>query len=217
MSELKNLSAILEGGAIPAGYNEKAIGKLSKTYLKLENRKVVNLYPIRTVMHEDSRYCLYACPLKGTEIDEATLQSIKAEVDTLEIGEIRYDSVQSSGQAYYIVDPDTGRHVLKSEEDMDSVMEISDHYDGIILFTKMVLSPRKASQLDCAYAMVGIENEPNQFRIETIPNNVIGQAPTILEFEGPQESPAVEKYKSAMTVLSIIITAALLIWYFFIK
>jgi hypothetical protein len=217
MIELKNLSAILEGGAVPAGYNEKAIGKLSKTYLKLENRKVINLYPIRTVMHEDSRYCLYACPLKGTEIDEATLQSIKAEVDTLEIGEIRYDSVQSSGQAYYIVDPDTGRHVLKSEEDMDSVMEISDHYDGIILFTKMVLSPRKASQLDCAYAMVGIEKQPNQFNIEAIPNNVIGQAPTILEFEAPQESPAVEKYRSAMTVLSIIITAALLIWYFFIK
>lgn len=33
MSELKNLSAILEGGAVPAGYNGKAIGKLSKTYL----------------------------------------------------------------------------------------------------------------------------------------------------------------------------------------
>lgn len=88
MSELKNLSAILEGGAVPAGYNGKAIGKLSKTYLKLENRKVVNLYPIRTVMHEDSRYCLYACPLKGTEIDEATLQSIKAEV-------VRWKSVKS--------------------------------------------------------------------------------------------------------------------------
>ena len=38
MSELKNLSAILEGGAVPAGYNGKAIGKLSKTYLKLEIR-----------------------------------------------------------------------------------------------------------------------------------------------------------------------------------
>ena len=120
MSELKNLSAILEGGAVPAGYNGKAIGKLSKTYLKLENRKVVNLYPIRTVMHEDSRYCLYACPLKGTEIDEATLQSIKAEVDTLEIGEIRYDSVQSCGYDYYIVDPDTGRHILTGQRDMDS-------------------------------------------------------------------------------------------------
>lgn len=45
MSELKNLSAILEGGAVPAGYNGKAIGKLSKTYLKLENRKVVNSIP----------------------------------------------------------------------------------------------------------------------------------------------------------------------------
>lgn len=100
MSELKNLSAILEGGAVPAGYNGKAIGKLSKTYLKLENRKVVNLYPIRTVMHEDSRYCLYACPLKGTEIDEATLQSIKAEVDTLEIGEIRMTASSCSANRY---------------------------------------------------------------------------------------------------------------------
>lgn len=217
MIELKNLSAILEGDAVPAGYNEKAIGKLSKTYLKLENRKVVNLYPIRTVMHEDSRYCLYACPLKGTEIDEATLQSIKTEVDTLEIGEIRYDSVQSAGYTYYIIEPDTGRHILTNGQDMDSVMAISDHYDGILLFTNVVFSSRKANQLDCAYAMVGIENQPNQFKVEAIPNNVIGQAPTILEFEGPQESPAVEKYRSAMTVLSIIITAALLIWYFFIK
>lgn len=217
MIELKNLSAILEGGAVPAGYNEKAIGKLSKTYLKLENRKVVNLYPIRTVMHEDSRYCLYACPLKGTEIDEATLQSIKAEVDTLEIGEIRYDSVESLGYTYNIVDPDTGRHILTNGQEMNSVMEISDHYDGVLLFTRAVLSSRKANQLDCACAMVGIEKQPNQFKVEAIPNNVIGQAPTILEFESPQESPAVEKYKSAMTVLSIIITAALLIWYFFIK
>ena len=217
MIELKNLSAILEGGAVPAGYNEKAIGKLSKTYLKLENRRVVNLYPLRIVMHEDSRYCLYACPLKGTEIDEATLQSIKAEVDMLEIGEIRYDSVESLGYTYNIVDPDTGRHILTNGQEMNSVMEISDHYDGVLLFTKAVLSPRKASQLDCAYAMVGIEKQPNQFKVEAIPNNVIGQAPTILEFEGPQESPAVEKYRSAMTVLSIIITAALLIWYFFLK
>ena len=193
MSELKNLSAILEGGAVPAGYNEKAIGKLSKTYLKLENRKVVNLYPIRTVMHEDSRYCLYACPLKGTEIDEATLQSIKAEVDTLEIGEIRYDSVESLGYTYNIVDPDTGRHILTNGQEMNSVMEISDHYDGVLLFTRAVLSSRKANQLDCACAMVGIEKQPNQFKIEAIPNNVIGQAPTILEFEAPQESPAVEK------------------------
>ncbi len=177
MSELKNLLAVLEGGAVPTGYNEKAIGKLSKTYLKLENRRVVNLYPIRTVMHEDSRYCVYACPLKGTEIDQTTLQSIKAEVDTLEIGEIRYDSVQSAGYTYYIVDPDTGRHILTNGQDMDSVMEISDHYDDILLFSNVVFSSRKANQLDCAYAIVGIEKQPNQFKVEAIPNNVIGQAP----------------------------------------
>ena len=39
MIELKNLSAILEGDAVPASYNEKAIGKLSKTYLKLETAR----------------------------------------------------------------------------------------------------------------------------------------------------------------------------------
>lgn len=88
MSELKNLSAILEGGAVPTGYNGKAIGKLSKTYLKLENRKVVNLYPIRTVMHEDSRYCLYACPLKGTEIDEVPFRASRLKW-------IRWKSVKS--------------------------------------------------------------------------------------------------------------------------
>lgn len=39
MSELKNLSAILEGGAVPASYNGKAIGKLSKTYLNWKTAK----------------------------------------------------------------------------------------------------------------------------------------------------------------------------------
>ena len=121
--------------------------------------------------------------MKGTEIDEATLQSIKAEVDTLEIGEIRYDSVQSCGYDYYIVDPDTGRHILTGQRDMDSVMEISDHYDGVILFSKSVFSPRKANQLDCAYALIGIEKQPNEFKIEAIPNSAIGQAPTILELK----------------------------------
>lgn len=53
---------------------------------------------------------------KGTEIDDATLQSIKAEVEMLEIGEIRYDSVQSSGYDYYIIDPDTGRHIVEKRK-----------------------------------------------------------------------------------------------------
>lgn len=232
MSELKNLSIALEGGVMPTGYDEKAVGKLSKTYLKLNSHKVVNLYPIRSVTpgEPDYIYCLYACPLKGTEIDETILQSIKADVDTLEIGEIRYDSVQSSGYDYYIVDPETGRHIVKSEDDLDSVMQISDQYDGIILFTKSYTSPKKAPRLDCHYAIIGIEKEPNEFKIETIPNEVIGQAPSGMKFENPagvrerqgdsseiSESPASEKYSSAMKILSIIITIAVLIWYFFLR
>lgn len=150
MSELKNLSAILEGGAVPAGYNGKAIGKLSKTYLKLENRKVVNLYPIRTVMHEDSRYCLYACPLKGTEIDEAILQSIKAEVDTLEIGEIRYDSVQSCGYDYYIV--------LKSATKLFSVL----------LASKRPLITELADKLRLKYPLLPTISPCPTMRLEAI-------------------------------------------------
>lgn len=229
MSELKNLSVALEGGTVPVGYNEKLFRKLSKSYLKLENRKVVNLYPVRFVMHKDSRYCLYACPLEGTEISGEILQSIKAEVDMLEISEIRYDSVQSSGFAYYIVDCSTGRHLLTNYEDMDSVMEISDLYDGVLLFTKTVFS-KKASQLDCHYAFVGLEKQPNEIKIEPISNEAIGQVPSAIKFEGQldevqeegdscdiPESPAAEKYRSAMTVLSVIITVGVLIWYFFLK
>lgn len=80
MSELKNLSAILEGGAVPAGYNGKAIGKLSKTYLKLENRKVVNLYPIRTVMHEDSRKGLKLTrpPFRASRLKWIRWKSVKS-------------------------------------------------------------------------------------------------------------------------------------------
>ena len=44
MSELKNLSAILEGGAVPAGYNGKAIGKLSKTYTEADKSKAMEVY-----------------------------------------------------------------------------------------------------------------------------------------------------------------------------
>lgn len=223
MNELSNLSAILKGGDIPSGYDEKAIKKLVKTYGKLESPAVVHLYPLRTITYDDSHYCVYACPIKGAEIDEATLSQIKSEVDQLEIGEIRYDSVQSKGSDYYVIEGESGRHILTSGQEMDSVMEISDRYDGIILFSKISFSSKKAHLLDCHYALTGIKSQPNQYAIETIPNKVIGQVPTIIDFKGTEEegeeeeSPAAAKYRSAMTVLSIIIAIGLLIWYLFFK
>lgn len=234
MEQIKILTSILEGGNVPPGYDEKAIQKLTKSFRKLENPKVVSLYPVRCVTHEDSVYCLYACPLKGEEIDKTTLQAVKAEVDTLEIGHIRYDSVQSSGDGYYIIDPDSGYHILENEEDRDAVMEISDRFDGIVLFTRMFTSSKKVAKLDCHYAVIGLKKLPNEYQIENIPNNAIGEAPTGLKFscfdniqgngiqkldniEEETNAPAIEKYKSATKVLSVIITAAVLIWYIFLR
>ena len=154
MLDLKQLTAALEGGEIPPSFDAKAIGKLSKRYLKWNSARVVNLYPIRGVAHEDSRYCLYACPLNGTTIDEETLRAIHAEIDSLEIGHIRYDSVQSEGADYYILD-EHGNHCGMDADD-DVVAMISDRFDGLVLFTKTVFSPKKAAQLDCHYAALGI-------------------------------------------------------------
>lgn len=142
--------------------------------------------------------------------------------------------MQSSGDGYYIIDPDSGYHILENEEDRDAVMEISDRFDGIVLFTRMFTSSKKVAKLDCHYAVIGLKKLPNEYQIENIPNNAIGEAPTGLKFScfdniqgnGIQEldnieeetnAPAIEKYKSATKVLSVIITAAVLIWYIFLR
>lgn len=119
MLDLKQLTAALEGGEIPPSFDAKAIGKLSKRFLRWKNARVVHLYPVRGVSHEDSRYCLYACPLNGTTIDEETLQAIHAEIDSLEIGHIRYDSVQSEGADYYVLD-EHGNHCGMDADDGSS-------------------------------------------------------------------------------------------------
>lgn len=141
MLDLKQLTATLEGGEIPPSFDAKTIGKISKRFLQWKVARVVNLYPIRGVSHEDSRYCLYACPLNGTTIDEETLRAIHAEIDSLEIGHIRYDSVQSEGADYYILD-EHGNHCGMDADD-DIVAMISDRFDGLVLFTKTVFSPKK--------------------------------------------------------------------------
>ena len=138
MLDLKQLTAALEGGEIPPSFDAKAIGKLSKRFLRWKNARVVHLYPVRGVSHEDSRYCLYACPLNGTTIDEETLQAIHAEIDLLEIGHIRYDSVQSEGADYYVLD-EHGNHCGMDADD-DVVAQVSDRFDGLVLFTRTVFS-----------------------------------------------------------------------------
>lgn len=225
MENIKQIVSALEGNGIPSNYEEKTIQKLIKKYQKLDQHRVVKLYPIRNVAHEDSRYCLYACPFVGTEIDEQTLQNIKSLIDELEVGHIRYDSVQSEGSDYYRLTETTGNHII-NQEDRDAVMEISDHFEGIVLFTKTVFSPKHVGRLDCHYALIGIAKSPNEYQIEPIPNAVIGQGASSQRFSGTRivipdqeepDAPAIEKYRSSMKVLSIIITIGLLIWYFLLR
>lgn len=219
MADINNIAAMLEGGDIPPSFDAKKIGKLSERYLKLKAPRVVNLYPLRSVSHEDTRYCLYACPLDGESVDGETLQAINAEICRLEIGQIRYDSVQSEGAGYYVLD-ESGNH-LCDRQDRDAVMEISDRFDGIVLFTRTVFSPEHTAQLDCRYAAVGLTKEPNDYLIEPISNATLGLPSSRQHFKGPkveipdaeEESPFVEKYRQSMTLLMALMLIAAVIWY----
>ncbi len=216
MDKIKELASVLDGGTMPGGYDEKAVKKLVKAWGRLENPRVVRLYPVRRVAHGDSRYCVYACPFKGAEIDGQTLQSVASLVDEVEVGDIRYDSMMSSG-TYFALTED-GTHVPGFEY-RNPIVEISDRFGDIVLFSDMVTSPKNVSRLDCHHAIVGLDGQPGRYDIVPVPNSAIGEAANRQSSktdlpEEEAESPAEAKVKSALTVVSAIITAGLLAWYF---
>ena len=111
---------------------------------------------------------------------------------------------------------------ILDDEYRDSIVEISDRFDDIVLFSDMVTSPKKVSQLDCHHAIIGLEEQPNQYNVVAIPNSVIGEATNRQSFKVdlPEEeptSPAQEKVKSALMTVSAIITIGILIWYFLFR
>ncbi len=218
MDKITLLSGIFNGDTIPDRFDAKAVEGLRKQWRKLDNPRVVRLYPIRRVAHEDSRYCVYACPFKGSEINEQTLQDITSLVDQVEVGDIRYDSMMSSGT--YFVMTENATHILE-EEYRDAIVEVSDRFEDIFLFSDMVTSPKKVSHLDCHYAIIGLYKQPNQYDVTIIPNSAIGEESSRQSFkvniaaDEEPSSPAEEKVKSALTVVSAIITIGIAIWYFF--
>lgn len=220
MNQINTLTSVFNGGAIPEDFDGKAIGKLQKKWGKLESPRVVRLYPIRRVAHEDTRYCVYACPLKAVEIDGQTLQAITALVDEAPVGDIRYDSVMSAGSYFKLTE--NGTHIL-DDEYRDAIVEISDQFDDIILFSDAVLSPKKTAELDSHYAVIGMDAKYNQYSVLRIPNSVIGE-PTDKQvftaddqYDEEEESPAIERVRSALMTLSAIITIGVLIWYFLFR
>lgn len=222
MDKIKTLTSIFEGGSAPENYDGKALKKLTKTWNKLGNPRVVRLYPIRYVAHEDCRYCVYACPFKGTEIDEQTLQTITSLVNEVEVGNIRYDSVMATWD--YFKFTDNGNHVL--DDCRNGITEISDHFDNLFLYSNAVLSPKKVAELDCHYAILGVYEQPDIYNVTSIPNSTIGEpvekqvfkseAITLDDEDDSPTAPAEEKVKSAFMTLSAIITIGVLIWYFVI-
>lgn len=137
----------------------------------------------------------------------------------LEIGHIRYDSVQSEGADYYVLD-EHGNHCGMDADD-DVVAQVSDRFDGLVLFTRTVFSPKHAARLDCHYAALGISKEPDGYEIEPLSNAMLGEAGGGLRFRGPmveipdaeEESPAVEKYRQTMTLVMALMLVAAVIWY----
>lgn len=108
------------------------------------------------------------------------------------------------------------------DADDDVVAQVSDRFDGLVLFTRTVFSPKHAARLDCHYAALGISKEPDGYEIEPLSNAMLGEAGGGLRFRGPmveipdaeeEESPAVEKYRQTMTLVMALMLVAAVIWY----
>ena len=98
-------------------------------------------------------YRTYAFSVKESEIDEATLAAIKEEVDALPVGCIRYASADF-GARYQRFDGVTGQYKWKPE-DINDVHAVSDHFDGVVIFSTGVMGSKDLSLLDADYVVYG--------------------------------------------------------------
>lgn len=228
MDEIRKIAAALQGGGIPEGYDAGRIRKWAGTFQRLKNPRVVKLYPVRDARYDDSLYRTFAFSLDGKDIGEKLLAEIKEAVSQAEINDIRYDSVQSHGADYYYLEEGTGKHITDGrymnsmkDEDRSGIMNISDLFDGVVLYTGCAHFNRDVKkELDCSYAWIGKEKEPDEYKFVPMPNKFLGLPGTVgniwEQASGEEEAshPAVKKYQSVMQIVTYILIAAI-IWYFF--
>lgn len=227
MLNLTQLENIIQTGTATEGMNAKAIAKLQKQWNKLNNPRIVNLYPLRSFRYDKSPYCLYVCPMKTVEIDNELLNLLKEAAQKFEIGELRYDSVQTNGSDYFELDPETHNH-LCDEEHLDSVMLLSNRLQGLLLFTKadiQLFSSAKSDNLDCHFALVGTQEKETQFVVKQIPNHILGLPSSGMVFEqhgddaseNTAESTSTESpfLKTTQYLGFLLLIIALIWWYFF--
>lgn len=204
-----------------------------KKYSHIITPKFVCLYPIRDCRYEDGTYRVFAMPLNAESIDEETLEAIKEEINTLPVGSIRFNAADTGARDIEL--DDVTANYIKSEEDMDDIMAISNHFDGIVIFTMAELDGNFA-KLDCNYAIVGKWDGSGFFKwtghtILPIENRMLGTGVDKSYFSatpdtaatGDPQAPestvekAANKYMQIMQYVFYVLAAIGAIWYFFFR
>lgn len=218
MDEISKITSVLTGGALPEGYNPKAIEKLAKQFQKLSEARVIRNYPIRRFSYDESFYSVYAFPIKGTEIAQETLQQIKATVATLDYGPMRYDSMMGAGPDYWTLETETGKHTKVYAKEPTAISMISDAFDGIVIYTlpEYGVSYKKAAlRQDIPYVVFGKKGEPDEFKLQPITQSDLGLPASEITYEGhtpDPESPESARYQFIFKVIIAIVLICYLIY-----
>lgn len=233
MIELSTLKESFSRGTVPAGANAKKFEKLLKKYEHIVNPMFVHLYPVRDGRYDDTTYRVFAIPVNNDTIDGETLEAIKEEINALPLGSIRYNAAASGNRDIEFEDA-TGRY-LDNEQDIDDVMAVSNHYDGVVLFT-MAVSNGRVAELDCDYAILGKWDGTGfgkwtDYTILPIEKSVLGQEYNKAVFSripdtaeaGDLQAPATsvekasQKYMQIMQYVFYVLVAVGIVWYFFFR
>lgn len=233
MNELSVLKEAFSTGTAPSGANAKKFEKLLKKYEHIVNPMFVHLYPVCDCRYDDTTYRVFAIPVNNDSIDGETLEAIKEEVNMLPVGSIRFNAA-ASGKRDIEFEDGTGRY-LANEQNTDDVMEVSNHYKGIIIFT-MAVSNGSVAELDCDYAVLGKWDGTGFFKwtgytILPIENVVLGKecnksvfagVPDTAQVGDPQApansiEKASQKYMQIMQYVMYALIAAGAVWYFFFR
>lgn len=117
MEVINKLTAMLGGGACLSEFDGNRISKLVAKANKLQTPKAIKLYAIRNEIFDGTYYRVFACPLKEQAIDEQTIASIKEDIDTLELGHLRFNAV-GGGTVTLNIKNEYGRFSTK-DNDLD--------------------------------------------------------------------------------------------------
>lgn len=188
----------------------------------MQTPKAIKLYAIRNEIFDGTYYRVFACPLKEQAIDEQTIASIKEDIDTLELGHLRFNAV-GGGTVTLNIKNEYGRFSTK-DNDLDAVQTISNRYEGIVLFT---YADSKLANLDCSTAFIGYDSKYGFLSIIPIKNKEVGcQSTVVQDFKDVNPTGDAEEdrnipagfrmYNKLMRyLLYVMIAVAIIYWLFF--